>query len=265
MAKKRLSAKAKKIMEEQRLKRSKVVSKFLMFICIASGLTAAFFAFYPRISQKTKTIIAIDNYTVRGSENLDSTEIANSIKLDENSNFFNVSTESIARKIERIQGVEKVKVTKRPFSNTIDIRITQRTPSFIVNANNKLYWADKNGALWKNQTFDSIDDFCLVVGLDLIQDEKGNRIAKDDVERFEKTHSRIRGRGVNSNNIKSIHFKDNDIVEFAASNISVPIVRLNSTLRYGTEDLVKFENILRNNGKSPVKYLDVYENAVFAK
>jgi cell division septal protein FtsQ len=241
-----------------------ILSKILLVACIASGMAALYFAGYPELYKRTKSITAINNYTVKGFEKLDSVEIANCIKIDDNSNFFNVSTDSIVSRIERIQGVEKVKVSKMLFSNSLDIKITQRVPNFLVNVNNELHLMDKNGALWKSNRFDKKDDFCLVTGLKPIQEKTGKMIHKNDLDRLEKTYCGIRGKGANSNNIKSIQFKENDIVEFAASNISVPI-RLNSTLKYSTDDLVKLENILRNGGKTPIQYIDVYDNVIFVK
>ncbi|MDR0304772.1 MAG: FtsQ-type POTRA domain-containing protein [Chitinispirillales bacterium] len=264
MAKKIIGPKTQKMIIEQKREKSKIINKFLFYICIVMGISAVFLQIYPKICKKTKSFVTIYNYTVKGMENMDSVEIINCIELDENSNFFNIHTDSITRKIERIKCVEKAKVSVNPFSNSLDIKIIQRVPSFIVNIENELYWADKNGFLWKNPKLHKTDGYCLIVGLESHKDEIGNKITKNDMERLQKTYSRIKGKA-NSNNIKAISFKENDIIEFAASNISVPIVRLNATLRYGMDEIIKFEDILRKNGRPPVKYFDIYENAIFAK
>jgi transketolase len=117
--------------------------------------------------------------------------------------------------------------------------------------------------LWSNEKIGGKDNVCFVIGLETIEDEFGKKIAPADLERLEKTYSSI-NRDSNSNNIKSVFFKDYGIVEFTASNISVPI-RLNGTLKYTAVDFVKFEDILRQNKKAPMYYLDAYENVVYAK
>jgi hypothetical protein len=150
------------------------------------------------------------------------------------------------------------------LSQSIEVKIVQRIAKYQINIDNMLYWADKYGFIWTNDKTDVKNDICLVVGLHIIDDVAGKRIRPDDFEKLEKTYSSIKGTGKNSDNIKTVHFKGEDVVEFTASNISVD-VRLNGTLKYGTDDLVKFEEILRKNKKMPTAYLDVYENVVYAK
>jgi len=264
---KRIGAKTRRIMLERKKNRGKLLNHMFVFACVCAGLIFAYYAVYPEVVQKVKEYAAINTYRISGMENLDSAEVIACVGIDESSNFFNVSTRSIEKLIEKIEGIEKVKVIKTPLSNALEIKITQRTPNYLVNLENELYWADANGILWKNPKLAANGDFCLVVGLKSDKDSANTskkKIVKSDFELLEKTYSIIRGKGKNANNIKAISFKENNIVEFASSDISVPI-RLNSTLKYGTEDLVKFENILRKDGKSPSLYMDVYENAIFAK
>jgi cell division septal protein FtsQ len=264
---KRIGAKTRRIMLERKKNRGKLLNYMFIFACICAGLTFAYYAVYPEIEQKVKEYAAINSYHISGMENLDSAEIIACIGIDETSSFFNVSTHSIEKLIEKIDGIEKVKVSKTPLSNTLEIKITQRAPNYLVNVGNELYWADANGILWQNPKLGTNGDFCLVVGLKFDKNSENTsqkKIVKSDLEMLEKTYSVIRGKGKNANNIKTIAFKENNIVEFASNDISVPI-RLNATLKYGTDELVKFENILRKDGKSPSFYMDVYENAIFAK
>jgi len=267
MATKRIGAKTRRIMLEKKKNRVKLFNWLFVFACVCAGLTFAYYAVYPEIVQKFREYTAINTYSISGMENLDSAKIIECIEINETSSFFNVSTRSIEKLIEKIDGIEKVKVRKTPLSNALEIKITQRAPSYLVNVENELYWADRNGVLWKNPKLGVSGDFCLVIGLKFDTDSENGvqkKIVKSDLELLEKTYSVIKGKGKNANNIKTIAFKENNIVEFASNDISVP-VRLNATLKYGTDELAKFENILRKDGKAPSFYMDVYENAIFAK
>ena len=263
---KRTGANANRKAAEKRAKQAKFFGKFLLVAAIVAGGYFAYTSIFPKIctnvSQAVKPKIAINGFEVRGSEGLDSARIARYLTLDTNANVFNVSSREIERKIAKIPGVERVSVKKKPFSQVLDVRITKRAAKYKVNVNNQLHWADKNGWLWQGEKNSDANTF-LAFGLKVIDDDAGKRIEEGDFERLEKTFAKIRGTGRNSDNIKTIHFFENDVIEFTARNISVP-VRLNGTLRYGSDDFERFESVLRSKNRTPLRYLDAYENCIYS-
>ena len=260
---KRTGPNTKRKIEENRKKVSKFFSSMIIVAAVVAGIAFVYSETFPVVCEKVTPYIAIDGYDIKGGDNLDSVLIEKCVNLYEKSNYFNTSTNIIEENIKKIEGVENAKVNKRLLSQALEIKITQRTAKYLLNIDNELYLADKYGYLWINDNVTGLENLCFVVGLETTEDEYGKKITPFDLERLEKTYSSING-GVNPNNVKSIHFKNYGVIEFTASNISVPI-RLNGTLKYTAVDFVKFEDILRQNKKAPMYYLDAYENVVYAK
>ena len=252
--------------KEAQAKNAKIFGKLILIAAVAAGgywiYAYAYQDIRTGISNVVMPKIAIDGYDIKGGEGLDSAVIANCLELDENANFFNTSTKNIAKNLAGIDGVEDVRVTKKPLSNVVSVKITKRAAKYQVNIENNLYWADKNGFLWKGHKNSDVNT-SLIFGLNAVSDSLGKRIEKRDFEMLEKTFEKIRGGGRNSDNIKSIHFKGDGVVEFMASNVSVP-VRINGTMKYGSDDFEYFESVLRKNNKTPMRYMDAYDNCIYS-
>jgi len=246
---------------------AKQASFFTKLLIVAAVALSAYWG-YTQISPKvfsdtTNTIkskIAINGCIVKGTEGLDSVKIAECLNLDETANIFN-SGKEIKNKISKIDGVESVKVNTNPFSQIIDVKITKRTAKYRVNINHKLYLADKNGYLWQEKIRDA--NLCLIVGVKAVEDSIGKKIEKNDFARLVNTIEKIRGTGKNSDNITMVNLKDNNITEFSAKNVSVP-VRLFGTLKYGSDDFEYFESVLRKKNRIPLEYFDAYENCIYS-
>ncbi|MCL2844861.1 MAG: FtsQ-type POTRA domain-containing protein [Chitinivibrionia bacterium] len=265
MAKKRRKGpNAQRKAAQQRAKVSNFFGRGIIAAAVIAGIAFVYSAVLPVVGEKITPYISIHGHEIRGGENLDLSAIEDILELDENAHLFNVSTREISKQIAKIEGVEKVRVNRRPFEQSLEIRITQRTPRYLFVINNELLWADRYGYLWASENIETRGNIPLIVGLRVFQSEFGRRIVPEDLKRLERTYLSVRGTGRNANNIRSMHFRDFGIVEFTASNISVP-VRLNGTLRFGLDDFVVFEDILRRNRRAPVRYLDAFENVVYAR
>lgn len=255
---------AQKKAEQNRAKVNSILGRAIIAIAVIAGIAFTYSAVFPVIGEKIAPYITINDHEIRGGENLNLGALEEILELDENATLFNVSTREIAKQIAKIEGVEKAQVRRRPTVQTLRVEITQRTPKYLLNINNELLWADRFGYLWAMENIDTRGNIPLVVGLKIFQDELGRRIVPEDLKRLERTYLSIKGTGRNADNIRSMHFRDFGVVEFTASNISVP-VRLNGTLRFGLDDFVVFEDILRRNRRAPVRYLDAFENVVYAR
>lgn len=257
---------AKRKAAQRRAMQAKFFGLLFVLLAVLSGGYWLYLTFFPKVystvSGTVKQKIAINGFDIRGTEGLDSARLAEYLTLSEAANILNTSSREIEHNIAGIQGVESVKVRKKPFSQEISVRITQRTAKYKVNINNELHWADRNGWVWQGVKNNDAA-VPLVFGLRIIEENGKRRIDADDFKRLEKTFARIRGTGKNSDNIKTIFFRENDVTEFTASNISVP-VRMNGTLRYGTDDFEYFERVLRQKNRTPLRYLDAYENCIYS-
>lgn len=257
---------AKKKAAQMREKQDKLLGTLLVVAAILLGgywaYTTALSGVFSEVLTNVKTKLAINNCNIEGAEGLDSVKIAEFLNFDKTPNIFNVSCKEIKNKISQIEGVAKVKVNNNPFSQTLNVKITKRTAKYRVSADNKLYSADKNGFLWQEKQ-NTDENLCLVSGVKTVEENGQKRIDKNDFERLEKTIDRISGNGKNSNNITIVRILENDITEFRAKNISVP-VRLFGTLKYGSDDFEYFESVLRKKNKTPFEYFDAYENCVYS-
>jgi len=262
--KKRNGPNAQKKAAQKRAKVANIFGRGIVAAAVIAAIAFVYSAVLPVVGEKITPYITINGHEIRGGENLDLSAIEEILELDENANIFNISTRELAKQIARIEGVEKARVNRRPIAQSLEIRITQRTPKYIVNIDNQLFWADRFGYLWTSDRIESKGNIPLVVGLEVVQDEFGRRIVPEDLKRLERTHLSIMGTTRNANYIRSMHFRSFGVVEFTASNISVP-VRMNGTLRFGLDDFVVFEDILRRHRRAPMRYLDAFENVVYAK
>lgn len=264
MPKKRKGPNAKKKAEQKRAKMADIFGRGIVALAVIAAIAFIYSAVFPLIGKKITPYITITGHEIRGGENLDLTAVEKILGIDENTTLFNISSGKTARQIAKIEGVEKARVLKKPFSQSIEVRITPRTPKYMFNIGNELVWADRFGYLWTSESAEAKSNIPLIVGLRVIDCEFGRRIVPQDLERLERTYAAVRGSGRNTGNIRSMHFRDFGVVEFTASNISVP-VRLNGTLRFGLDDFVVFEDILRRHRRAPARYLDAFENVVYAR
>ena len=263
---KRVGINANRKAAERRKQQLKVLWKLVVVVGVIAFGYWLYIDIFPRaaggIAGAIMPRIAINGIDVRGAEGLDSARLAKYLHLDTNANLFNVSRKKIEANIAKIPGVESVQVRKNPFSQAVSVRINRRVAVYQVNVGNRLHWADKNGYLWQGKK-NSDARTPLVFGVRTIEDSTGLRIECSDFARLNRTFARIRGSGRNADNIKTMQFFENDVVKFTASNISVP-VRMNGTLRYGSDDFEYFERVLRSKNRTPVRYLDAYENSIYS-
>lgn len=148
------------------------MKKILLF-SLWIGLCAAL-GYYSLTLPLVKDIISIKSVNVVGTDKLTEEDIKNTFK---NENWFFVSEDKIAKKLNKFPFIDEVKILK-PQLGQINLIVKERKPFAIISINGKNFIVDENGKLFSDKVINNENLLKIFVNDDTFENDDIKKVRK---------------------------------------------------------------------------------------
>lgn len=215
--------KPKKKIKKKKKKKHRINFKKILLILlkliIAIGLIAGIILFL-----FVSPVFNIQEIKVSGASEISENVYIAMSGIEIGENIFNIDKSTIRSEIKKEPYVESIEI-KCIYPKTVELNITERTVSYVIEQNGKYFYLDKNGYLLESSLSPLAFQVIKGVKTELEELENGTRIEKEDLDKFNDLIKIVDA--VKNNNItaklSSIDITDNDnyILEFAEEKKNV--------------------------------------------